>query len=150
MCFGGFDVNIAKTYGLDVLGNTQSAMSGNKHPIERMKQSSKDKTKLRFIKKEVFERSAYIDKAHSVLSYQIVKTRLNMQDLSSNFGSKDKCSLCLLEEESTEHVLICKGVELEEISPRWLSNTSNIEIWARICQRIQLFIEKKTLISDTM
>ena len=73
-----------------------------------------------------------------------------MQDLSNNFGSKDKCSLCLLEEESTEHVLICKGVELEEISPRWLSNTSNMEIWARICQRIQLFIEKKTLISDTM
>ena len=118
--------------------------------FKRMKQSSQDKTKLRFIKKEVFERSAYIDKAHSVLSYQILKTRLNMQDLSSNFGSKDKCSLCLLEEESTEHVLICKGVELEEISPRWLSNTSNMEIWARICQRIQLFIEKKTLISDTM
>ena len=84
-----------------------------------MKQSSQEKTKLRFIKKEVFERSEYIDKAHSVLSYQILKTRLNMQDLSSNFGSKDKCSLCLLEEESTEHVLICKGVELEEISPKW-------------------------------
>ena len=73
-----------------------------------------------------------------------------MLDLNSNFGSKDKWSLCLLEKESTEHVLVCKGVELEEISPKWLSNTSNIEIWTKICQRIQLFLEKKTLISDTI
>ena len=80
----------------------------------------------------------------------MLKTRLNIQDLNSNFGSKDKCSICLLEKESTEYVLICKCVEFEEISQKWLSNNSNIDNWAKICQKIQVFLEKKTLTNGTM
>ena len=109
--------------------------------------TSQKKTKLRFIKKDSFERSTYIDKAHSTLAYQILKTRLNMQEFNCNFGSKEMCSLCLQEEESTEHVLVCKEVNADEISPKWLTNTDNVEMWVKICQRIQLFLEKKALVT---
>ena len=113
---------------------------------KRMEIASRNKTKLRFINKATFKRREYIDQATSTMAYQIIKTRLNMQDLSDNFRSKDtdrKCILCLSEEETTEHVLSCKEIPGESISQEWLQDTTNIPIWREIVKRFQIFLEKK-------
>ena len=97
------------------------------HVNQRLRLLGENKTKLRFIHKSSFQRAQYIDDASSVLTYKIIKIRLNMEDLKSNFqSSRDNncvCTLCLLDQETTEHVLTCKEVNRPSLSVEWLTNS---------------------------
>ena len=120
------------------------------HAHQRLRLLGENKTKLRFIDKSSFQRAQYINDASSVLAYKIIKIRLNMEDLKSNFpSSRDDnciCTLCLLDKETTEHVLTCKEVNRPSLSVEWLNDSQDITKWSKICQRYVEFLDKKEAI----
>ena len=76
--------------------------------VEEMKQHRERMKKLRFTKQ--FKRQEYIEKCSMKKVKKIMKLRLNMIELKDNFKGKyeDKiCPACRMENETTEHVMIC-------------------------------------------
>ena len=75
---------------------------------ERLKNETEGKTKTRFMVTDKWERKEYIDKMHGTLACDVLKIRLNMWNLKMNYKKNDAdllCPKCLIEEDTTEHVL---------------------------------------------
>ena len=60
----------------------------------RLSEESTSHSKLRFIDKEKFGRKAYLEKCHSSIAYQILKIRLNMENVS--VISKASTTICFV------------------------------------------------------
>ena len=103
-------------------------------------------TKLRSIKKSQLKESAYVRKCSLTELTELLKLRLHMTPLKCNYGSKSKCKICMLAEESDEHMLECPAArikvgyeinasmnteskcELKEIS-RYMESVIKIIVW---------------------
>ena len=68
-------------------------------------------TKMRFIDKEPLQMKEYIVHGGGTSAIQTLKTRLNMHRVYGNFKGGYEiprlCPHCLLEEDTTEHLLLC-------------------------------------------
>ena len=62
-------------------------------------------TKLRHHRHKKYERQKYLEEVGIKTAREIIKTKLEMWDVGSNFGIERKC--CCGEKESSEHVLEC-------------------------------------------
>ena len=70
-------------------------------------------TKLRSIKKSQLKESAYVRKCSLTELTELLKLRLHMTPLKCNYGSKSKCKICMLAEESDEHMLECPAARIK-------------------------------------
>ena len=70
-------------------------------------------TKLRSIKKSQLKESAYVKKCSLTELTELLKLRLHMTPLKCNYGSKSKCKICMVEEESDEHMLECPAARMK-------------------------------------
>lgn len=70
------------------------------------------KTKSRTNKDDKWERKKYIEQCKGDIVKDIIKMRLYMWDLKRNSKKEEElplCSLCGIEQDTTEHVLKCRG-----------------------------------------
>ena len=65
------------------------------------------KIKQRSIKKSQLKESDYVRKCGLTELTELLKLRLHITPLKCNYGSKSKCKICMLAEESDEHILKC-------------------------------------------
>ena len=68
--------------------------------------------KLRFVNEN--GRQGYLTRLDPQTAIELMKVRLNMTELKGNFRTKFEstwCSLCINQEDSTEHLFNCKGLE---------------------------------------
>jgi len=114
------------------------------------------KTKMRFIEDDEYEQKEYVKKSNVTTSKQIMKTRLNMINLKSNFkGSSidQRCTACKKENETTEHVLRCekykklinKDIQNYNIKT---DNIENLKIISEYMNCIEGFKEKNNNQND--
>ena len=74
---------------------------------------TEEMTKLRSIKKSQLKESAYVRKCSLTELTELLKLRLHMTPLKCNYGSKSKCKICMLAEESDEHMLECPAARIK-------------------------------------
>ena len=77
-----------------------------------------------------------------VPSIQTLKTRLNMHRVYGNFKGGYEiprlCPHCLLEEDTTEHLLLCPYFGQTNLSTEDLhDDTKNVQLWKQINERIE-------------
>jgi len=96
------------------------------------------KTKLRFIQEDKYERKKYVDECSVLECKRIMRVRLNMTSLNSNYKGTNTnvmCTACNNEEETTEHVMNCEiykkltgqNIQQQKITN---SNVANLKIIA--------------------
>ena len=81
---------------------------------ERVEKEMKNKTKLRTVREDKWERKEYITTCDSDLVKVIIKIRLHMWELKKNYPREEedtKCPTCNQKEDTTEHVLECQTAE---------------------------------------
>ena len=74
----------------------------------------KNKTKLRTVREDKWERKEYIATCDSDLVNDIIKIRLHMWELKKNYPTEvedTKCPICNQKEDRAEHVLECQTAE---------------------------------------
>ena len=80
---------------------------------KRLGEEMKEKTKLRLVRDDKFERKNYIIEERGNKIIKIMKIRLNMAECRCNYkgmyGNEIMCPLCQEEEDTTEHLLQCKS-----------------------------------------
>ena len=112
----------------------------------RLSEESTSHSKLRFIDKDKFGRKAYLEKCHSSIAYQILKIRLNMENVKCNFKGQHinlLCDICKRKEETTEHALLCTYIEGNPVHPDGLKDPDNQGNWTKICLRMRRFMKAK-------
>ena len=78
---------------------------------ERTKQEMANKTKTRAIVEDTWERKKYLQEYDSDTIKDVIKIRLYMWQVNSNYkrdNTDTKCQLCKKSEDTTEHVLECE------------------------------------------
>ena len=90
--------------------------------------------KLRFIgEPSKFERSPYIEKMDAVAAIQVIKIRLNMLPIYGNYKGNlalmRPCPLCGEVDDTTEHLVSCKKLNVNGFTSEDLKNNSNTEMW---------------------
>ena len=120
-CWGSSIIEICEKYKLEIeeipTYNKQALKREIKDKIRnKIKESIEEKRiemkKLRFINGN--GRQEYIGKLDTKTAVELMKVRLNMADLKANFRNKGKepwCSLCLSQEDTTEHLFSCEKLE---------------------------------------
>ena len=81
---------------------------------ERVEKEMENKTKLRTVREDKWERKEYITTCDSDLVKDIIKIRLHMWELKKNYPREEedtKCPICNQKEDTTEHVLECQTAE---------------------------------------
>ena len=81
---------------------------------ERVEKEMENKTKLRTVQEDKWERKDYITTGDSDLVKDIIKIRLHMWELKNNYPREKegkKCPTCNQKEHTTEHVLECQTAE---------------------------------------
>ena len=81
---------------------------------KRKEKEMENKTKLRTVREDKWERKEYIATCDSDLVKDIIKIRLHMWELKKNYPGEEedmKCSICKQKEDITEHALECQRVE---------------------------------------
>ena len=81
---------------------------------ERVEKEMENKTKLRTVREDKWERKEYIATCDSDLVKDIMKIRLHMSELKKNYPREEqdtKCPMCNQKEDTTEHVLECQTAE---------------------------------------
>ena len=104
--------------------------------------------KLRFVRKQTnFNRSKYVVEMDASSATQVMKTRLNMLPIYGNYkhdlSIPRPCPLCKLEDDTTEHMILCPEVENDNITPEDLTSQENIELWNQINEVINHNVEKR-------
>jgi hypothetical protein len=78
----------------------------------RMNKYISESTKLRFLLNDKFEMKQYIKEVAGNTAIKIMRVRLNMVDVRMNYkgshGGDLSCPLCRVENDTTEHLLLCK------------------------------------------
>ena len=107
---------------------------------ERVEKEMENKTRLRTVREDKWERKEYITTSDSDLVKDIIKIRLYMWELKKNYPREEnytKCPICNQKEDTTEHVLECQTAKtLHKIR----DNTPNQ--WAEV---VKLYRENKEL-----
>ena len=81
---------------------------------ERVEKEMENKTKLRTVREDKWERKEYIATCDSNLVKDIIKIRLHMWELKKNYSREEehtKCPICNQKEDTTKHVLECQTAE---------------------------------------
>ena len=81
---------------------------------ERVEKEIENKTKLRTVQEDKWERKEYITTCDSDLVKDIIKIRLHMWELKKNYPREEedtKCPICNQKEDTTEYVLECQRTE---------------------------------------
>ena len=81
---------------------------------ERVEKEMENKTKLRTVREDKWERKEYIAKCDGNLVKDIIKIRLHMWELKKNYPREEedmKCPICNQKEDTTEYVLECQTAE---------------------------------------
>ena len=81
---------------------------------ERVEKEMENKTKLRTVREDKWERKEYIATCDSDLVKDIMKIRLHMSELKKNYPREEqdtKCPMCNQKEDTAEHVLECQTAE---------------------------------------
>ena len=66
--------------------------------------------KLRFLKGSEFGEKEYMKYCDAEEIARILKVKLNMCNISANFGKPESCRVCKQEMETTEHLFECEAV----------------------------------------
>ena len=89
-------------------------MSINKFLELKARDMCRESTKLRFCTRHNFERKKYLDSLSPSEIEWLIKVKLNMLPLKANYKNKFQgdvdCPLCGEEEDTTEHIFVCKTV----------------------------------------
>ena len=89
-------------------------MSINKFLELKARDMCRESTKLRFCTRNNFERKKYLDSLSPSEIEWLIKVKLNMLPLKANYKNKFQgdvdCPLCGEEEDTTEHIFVCKTV----------------------------------------
>ena len=107
---------------------------------ERVEKEMENKTKLRTVREDKWERKEYITTCDSDLVKDIIKIRLHMWELKKNYPREEegkKCPICNQKEDITEHVLERQTTEKEY---KIRDNTPNQ--WAEV---VKLYRRNKEL-----
>ena len=104
--------------------------------------------KMRFVRKQTtFNKREYVEEMDANSAIQVMKTRLNMLPLYGNYKHDltipRPCPLCKLEDDTTEHMILCREVENDNITPADLLSQEDIELWNQINEVIKHNIEKR-------
>ena len=78
---------------------------------KRMKEDMREKTKCRLLRNDRWERKQYIKKCDSDTVKDAIKIRLHMWNTKCNYKRNESdttCPLCKTEEDTTEHIMVCK------------------------------------------
>ena len=78
---------------------------------ERVEKEMENKTKLRTVREDKWERKEYITTCDGDLVKDIIKIRLHMWKMKKNYpGEKEdkRCPICNQKEDTTEHALQCQ------------------------------------------
>ena len=107
-----------------------------KRMVNKIQRTRKTK-KLRFVKTtNTFEKKEYVSKMSGSEAVQVIKTRLNMLPIYGNFkhdlSLRRLCLLCDKEDDTTEHLLSCESMGVNNISPEHLENDDNVQLWHQI------------------
>ena len=81
---------------------------------ERVEKEMENKTKLRTVREDKWERKEYIATCDSDLVKDIMKIRLHMSEFKKDHPREEedtKCPMCNQKEDTTEHVLVCQTAE---------------------------------------
>ena len=81
---------------------------------ERVEKEMENKTKLRTVREDKWERKEYITTCDSDLVKDIIKIRLHMWELKKNYPREEedtKCPIFNQNEDTTDHVLDCQTAE---------------------------------------
>ena len=106
--------------------------------IRKMKKTSK----LRFIVPPTsFQRKGYFAKMSGSDAVEVVKTRLNMLPVYGNYKKnlslRRLCMLCEQCDDTTEHLLTCSVLGVNNISPEHLKNDDNDQLWRQVNEQIK-------------
>ena len=107
---------------------------------ERVEKEMENKTKLRIVREDKWERKEYITTCDSDLVKDIIKIRLHMWELKKNYPREEegtKRPICHLKEDATELALECQTAERVY---RTRDNTPNQ--WAEV---VKLYRQNKEL-----
>ena len=78
---------------------------------KRMKEDMQEKTKCRLLRNDRWERKQYTKKCDSDTIKDAIKIRLHMWNTKCNYKTNESdttCPLCKTEEDTTEHIMVCK------------------------------------------
>ena len=64
-------------------------------------------SKLKHVKKTRYTETAYVRSCSMKELTELLKLKLKMTSLKCNYGDKDKCKLCHMNEETEEHLIEC-------------------------------------------
>ena len=67
-------------------------------------------TKLRFLKNSAFDEKQYITQSTVEEAGIILRAKLNMCKIGSNYGQHRQCIMCKMESETTEHLFECEEI----------------------------------------
>jgi len=112
----------------------------------RLSEESTSHSKLRFIDKEKCGRKAYLEKCHSSIAYQILKIRLNIENVKCNFKGQHNnllCDMCKRREEATENALLCTQIEGIPVHLEGLKDPDDQGNWTKICMRMRRLMKAK-------
>ncbi len=110
--------------------------------------NTKRTTKLRFLTpSDTFERKRYFKTMSGSSAVQVLKTRLNMLPVYGNYkhdlSLRRLCVLCHQEDDTTEHLLTCNVLGVNNISPDHLKNDDNEQLWQQINEQISFNLENR-------
>ena len=110
--------------------------------------------KMRFVKEQIeFKRKKYIEEMDASAAVQVLKTRLNMLPIYGNYKGDlslpRPCPLCKLEDDTTEHMVMCKEIEDSNLSPENLME-EDAEMWTQINEVLHHNIEKRKITGGKM
>ena len=80
---------------------------------------------------------------------QVMKTRLNMLPIYGNYkhdlSLPRPCPLCKREDDTTEHMILCREVGCDNIALEDLFDQDNVELWNQINEVIKHNVEKRRI-----
>ena len=110
---------------------------------ERVNHLKQISTKMRFINYSPnYGIKKYIIHNTGTDALHTIKTRMNMQEIYGNFKGNLKlprlCPHCVLEDDTTEHLLECTYFGPTSLSRDDLRNDENVELWRQINERTRI------------
>ena len=133
------------------MSKTELKSSVKKEVVRRMtnklRQTKKTK-KLRFMKtSNLFEKKKYVTDMAGASAIQVLKTRLNMLPVYGNYkhdlSRQRLCVLCEKEDDTTEHLLSCETMGVNNISSKHLENDDNVQLWNQINEVVTFNLENR-------
>ena len=117
-------------------------------------QQTRKMKKLRFIKTaRTFKKKEYISKMSGSEAVQAIKTRLNMLPVYGNYKHdltlRRLCVLCDKEDDTTEHLLECEVMGVNNISAEHLKNDDNVQLWQQINEVTKFNLGSSQLLKRT-